>query len=255
MSSSHIFSYLILSRAAAVGILTVNRPDKLNALNREIVLELSNALTALAADETLGALIITGAGDKAFIAGGDIGEARDQNALDILRGAYPRVMQQIEDFPRPTIAAVRGYCLGVGVDVASACDIRLCSESAQFGLPEVKLGVIPGGGVTQRLPRIVGLGRAKEMIYSGDVIDAAEALRIGLANRVVPDTALLEEAQRLGDKFSRRGRLAMRAAKLALNQSAGGGQPAGLIIETLAQALCFDSAEKKSRMTEFLEKR
>ncbi|HEX5139190.1 MAG TPA: enoyl-CoA hydratase-related protein, partial [Planctomycetota bacterium] len=199
--------------------------------------------------------VFTGAGDKAFIGGADIAQLRERNAMDALRTINAALFGKIEALPFPTIAAVRGYCLGGGCELAMCCDLRVAGEGAKFGQPEVALGIIPAAGGTQRLPRLVGLGRAKELVLTGRTIDAREAERIGLVNRVVPDDEALDAAKALARQILAQGSLAVRLAKLNLNNSARTGQDSGLLLEQVSQAVLFESEEKRRRMTEFLEKR
>lgn len=240
---------------ATVATVTINRPQKLNALNLATVRELHVCLSALATHETLAALVFTGAGEKAFIAGADIAELKARDHDEAWPAYNSKLFQEVEEFPHPTIAAVNGYCLGGGCEFAMACDLRVASPSAQFGQPEVKLGIIPAAGATQRLPRHVGLGRAKQLIYTGAIIDAAEAYRIGLVNEIAADGDALGAAHALGATIARHSRLAVRLAKIALNESARTGVTSGLTIETLAQALLYDSDDKHARMQAFLDKR
>lgn len=244
---------VLTERVGSVAILTLNRPEKRNAIDLAMVQALHGILAALARDADLACLILTGAG-KAFAAGADIGELRERNRFDALAGINSRLFQAVEQFPTPVIAAIQGWALGGGCELALACDLRIAGESARFGQPEVTLGILPGAGATQRLPRLVGLGMARELIFTGRIIDAAEALRIGLVNRVVHDDGLLDAAQELASQIAANGPLALRLAKLALNASHRTGSDVGFLIESLGQASCFESDDKYQRMTAFLEK-
>jgi len=244
---------VLTERVGSVAILTLNRPEKRNAIDLAMVQALHGILAELARDADLACLILTGAG-KAFAAGADIGELRERNRFDALAGINSRLFQAVEQFPTPVIAAIQGWALGGGCELALACDLRIAGESARFGQPEVTLGILPGAGATQRLPRLVGLGMARELIFTGRIIDAAEALRIGLVNRVVHDDALLAAAQELASQIAANGPLALRLAKLALNASHRTGSDVGFLIESLGQASCFESDDKYRRMTAFLEK-
>jgi len=252
-----MYETLVFEKKEAIGILTVNRPDKLNALSNLLISELSALLIDIEDDEELRALIVTGAGDKAFVAGADIGELVDRDARMGRRISRERqdVFGRIENLSVPVIAAVNGYALGGGLELALACSIRICSEKAQFGAPEVKLGIIPGDGGTQRLPRLVGKGRAMEMILTGDFIDAQEAYRIGLVNRVVPHGNLLEEAMVLAEKIASRPPLAVMYAKEAVNRSIGGGSESGYALESYLHALTCTTDDKREGVAAFLEKR
>jgi enoyl-CoA hydratase len=238
-----------------LAVVTFNRPDKRNAIDQTMVHELHDVLDGLVMDGVVEACVFTGAGDKAFIGGADIAQLRERNAIDALKTINAALFGKIEAVPFPTIAAVRGYCLGGGCELAMCCDLRVAGEGAKFGQPEVALGIIPAAGGTQRLPRLVGLGRAKDLVLTGRTIDAREAERIGLVNRVVPDDEVLDAAKALARQILAQGSLAVRLAKLNLNNSARTGQDSGLLLEQVSQAVLFESEEKRRRMTEFLEKR
>jgi enoyl-CoA hydratase len=235
--------------------LTIDRPEVKNALDLQTVGEIREALQALAAREDAGVLIITGGGEAAFVSGADINDIRARGRDEGLSAINSSLFAEIERFPRPTIAAINGYALGGGCELALACDIRIASDTAKFGQPELGLGIIPGAGATQRLPRIVGMGRAKHLILTGDIIDAKQALEIGLVSAVTPPGQLQIRARELAKKILRQGPLAARLAKIALNASARVDMDSGLLIETLAQALCYSSEDKLEGTTAFLEKR
>ncbi|MCC7510562.1 MAG: enoyl-CoA hydratase/isomerase family protein [Planctomycetes bacterium] len=235
-------------------LVTLKRPAVKNAINKAMVAELHAAFDDLRGDTDIGCVIITGEGSD-FAAGADIGELRERKALESLAAINSALFAKIENFPAPVIAAIKGYALGGGCELTLACDIRIGGQSAQMGQPEVNLGIIPAAGGTQRLPRIVGLGRAKELVLTGWTIDAAEAHRIGLLNRVVPDAELMAEARKLAGTICKKGPLAIRMAKQALNQSARVGLDAGLAFESTAQALLFESEDKMKRMTDFLDRK
>jgi enoyl-CoA hydratase len=239
----------------AIATLTIDRPSVKNALDADTVIECRQALRALAEDRDAGVLVITGAGESAFVSGADINDIRARGRDEGLAAINSTLFAEIERFPRPTIAAVNGYALGGGCELALACDIRIASETAKFGQPELGLGIIPGAGATQRLPRIVGLGWAKHLVLTGDVIDAKQALEIGLVTAVTPAGQLQTRARELARRVLRQGPLAARLAKLALNASSRVDLDSGLLIETLAQALCYSSDDKTEGTTAFLEKR
>ncbi len=252
-----MYKTLIYEKTDNIGVLTINRPDKLNAISNELTEELKQLLDEIEEDEELRVMVITGAGDKAFVAGADIKELVDRDALVGRRVSRTRqdLFSRIENLPAPVIAAVNGYALGGGLELALACSIRLCSEKAQFGAPEVKLGIIPGDGGTQRLPRLVGLGRAMEMILSGDFIDAQEAYRIGLVNKVVPHEELMDSAMEMAKTIAQRPPLAVRYAKEAVNRSQEGDSVSGYALESYLHALTCATEDKKEGVSAFLEKR
>jgi enoyl-CoA hydratase len=239
----------------SIATLTIDRPAVRNALNRETVDECLAALGELAENDEAGIVIITGSGESSFVSGSDINEIRDRTRDDGLTGIASSLCSAVEHFPRPVIAAVNGYALGGGCELALACDLRIASETAKFGQPELGLGIIPAAGGTQRLPRIVGMGWAKHLILSGDIIDAKQALAIGLVTAVTPAGQLQLRARELAKKVLRNGPLAARLAKMALNASARVDLDSGLLIETLAQAICYASEDKREGASAFLEKR
>jgi enoyl-CoA hydratase len=245
---------LVLEAAGGIATLTVSRPDARNALDGPTVEELHRALGDVRS-RRCAVLIITGAGDKAFVSGADIRAIRDRRRDDALASINSGLMSAVETHEAVTIAAVNGYALGGGCELALACDLRLASENAVFGLPEPTLGIIPGAGGTQRLPRVVGLGRAKEMILTGARWDARRALEVGLVSEVVPLPRLLEAARAMAGRVLELGPLAVRLAKRALNASGQMPLPAGLEYESALQAITFESADKTEGTTAFLEKR
>lgn len=252
-----MYKTLIYEKKENIGLLTINRPDKLNAISNELTSELSQLLGEIENDEELRVLIITGAGDKAFVAGADIKELVDRDAKMGRRVSRERqeIFSLMENLQIPVIAAINGYALGGGLEIALACSIRVCSEKAQFGAPEVKLGIIPGDGGTQRLPRLVGLGRAMEMILTGDFIDAQEAYRIGLVNKVLPHEELMDGAMELAQRIASRPPLAVRYAKEAVNRSQEGDAVSGFALESYLHALACTTEDKKEGVSAFLEKR
>ena len=238
-----------------IATLVIDRPSVKNALNRETVDECHAALQSLAADPAVGVLVITGAGESAFVSGADINDIRARSRDDGLAAINSSLFSAVERFPRPTIAAINGYALGGGCELALACDIRVASDTAKFGQPELGLGIIPGAGATQRLPRIVGAGWAAHLILTGEIIDAKQALEIGLVTAVMPAAQLQVRVRELAKRILRQGPLAARLAKLALQASARVDLDSGLLIETLAQALCYASEDKQEGTAAFLEKR
>ncbi|ERM91733.1 crotonase [Caldanaerobacter subterraneus subsp. yonseiensis KB-1] len=240
-----------------IATITINRPKALNALNTETLEELENVLEVLQNDDEVKVIVITGAGEKAFVAGADISEMKDMSVFEAKKFAElgQKVFRKIELMKKPVIAAVNGYALGGGCELALACDIRIASRNAKFGQPEVGLGIIPGFGGTQRLPRIVGVSKAKELIYTGDMIDAEEALRIGLISKVVEQDKLLEEAYGIAKKIMSKGLVAVSLAKEAINKSLEVDIDSGMEYEANAFAMCFGTQDQKEGMVAFLEKR
>jgi enoyl-CoA hydratase len=236
--------------------ITINRPEVMNALNVEVRKEIQAALDEAEKDSEVRAVVITGSGEKAFSAGADIRMFQTMNSveakayLQISKGASKR----IENFPKPVIAAINGYAIGGGLELAMSCDIIVASENARFGQSELNVGIIPGVGGTQRLPRIVGLKVAKEMIFTGDLIDSKRALEIGLVNSVVKREELVKTVEALVEKIAAKSPLIVRLAKEALNSSAAGLQE-GLDYESALFALCFSSEDQKEGASAFLEKR
>jgi enoyl-CoA hydratase/carnithine racemase len=239
----------------SIATLTIDRPAVKNALNRETVEECLEALGELAGNDEAGVIIITGAGESAFVSGSDINEVRERTRDDGLAAIASSLCSAVDHFPRPTIAAVNGYALGGGCELALACDHRIASEAAKFGQPELGLGIIPAAGGTQRLPRVVGMGWAKHLVLTGEVIDAKQALAIGLVTAVTPAGQLMVRARELAKRILRQGPLAARLAKVALNVSARVDLDSGLLVETLAQAICYASDDKQEGAAAFLEKR
>ena len=239
-----------------VGVVTINRPKALNALNSGVLEELEATFDQVDL-ETTRVIILTGAGAKSFVAGADIaemstltkeeGEAFGKKGNDVFR--------KIETFPLPVIAAVNGFALGGGCEISMSCDIRICSENAVFGQPEVGLGITPGFGGTQRLARIIGVGKAKEMIYSASNIKAEEAYRIGLVNAVYPQEELMDMAKKLANKIARNAPIAVRACKSAMNEGLDVDMDKAIVVEEKAFGSCFETEDQVEGMKAFLEKR
>ncbi len=245
---------VLTERRGDVVLLTLNAPERRNAIDQQMVDGLHAVLDALWQDELLAAVVITGAGDKAFAAGADIAQLRERTGRDALKAINSTIFNRIEEFPAPVIAAVKGFALGGGCELAIACDLRVLGESAKLGQPEVKLGIMPAAGGTYRLPRLIGLGPARELIYTGRMVDAQEALHIGLANAVVPDAEVVTKALALAGEIAQNGRLAVRGAKSALNALARPGHENAIAFESSVQATLFDSDDKQARMDAFLQK-
>lgn len=239
-----------------IGIITINRPKALNALNSAVLDELDKTLDAVD-QEAIRCLILTGAGEKSFVAGADIGE---MSTLTKAEGeAFGKkgndVFRKLETFPIPVIAAVNGFALGGGCEISMSCDIRICSENAVFGQPEVGLGITPGFGGTQRLARIVGTGKAKEMIYGARNIKAEEAYRIGLVNNVYPAEELMPAAKKLASTIARNAPIAVRNCKRAINEGIQVDMDQAIAIEEKLFGSCFETCDQKEGMNAFLEKR
>ena len=244
-----------IERVEAWAEITLNRPDVLNAINLQMVEELGRAVDELAQDPEIRGLIFHGAGGKAFVAGADISELLKREREDALKAINAGLFQKIEDFPWPTIAAIRGYALGGGCELALSMDMRYGGESTQMGQPEVKLGIIPGAGAPHRLTRCVGPGLARELIFTGQIIDANEALRIGLLNHVFEDEQVLEEARKTMRRIAKNSAPAVRVAKMALNAAVNTVDRRSGMVECLGQGLLFDSPDQRERMTRFLERK
>ena len=251
------YETLLFEIDAGVARVTINRPDKLNALNDQVMAELGDAANRIATEDAIKGAILTGAGPKAFVAGADIGDLAKQGPFDgkarALRGQG--VLRRLETCGKPVVAAINGFALGGGCELAMACHIRIASDTAKFGQPEVKLGIAPGYGGTQRLPRLVGKGRALQLILTGEMIDAQEAYRIGLVNKVVPADQLPVEAEKLLRGILSMGPLAVRLALEAVDQGLEMTLDEGLLLEANHFGLLAATQDMKEGLTAFLEKR
>ncbi len=252
------FSNIVYAKDKGIAKITINRPEVRNALNQATRIELRNAIEDIEKDNDILVAIITGAGDKSFISGADINDFKGPTPLMIEeytstlgQGLYNR----IEGLKVPVIALINGFCFGTGLEVAMSCDIRIASENAKFGQLEINIGLTAGAGGTQRLPRLVGIGRAKELLYTGKIIDAAEAERIGLVNKVVPQDKLEAEVNKLVETILSKSPLIMRLLKQAINTGMYTDLAAGLSYERAIFALCFDSEDHIEGIDAFLEKR
>lgn len=252
-----VYSSIELTCTDGIAILTFNRPKALNALNTSLLEELSHALNAIQEDESTRVLILTGSGEKSFIAGADITEINTLSPLAAKKFAKTgqEVISQLQGLAIPVIAAVNGYALGGGCEMALACDFIYASEKAIFGLPEISLGVIPGFGGTQRLPRLIGANRTKEMIFTGKHITAAEAKEIGLVNKIFTPEELVVAALETAKLIASKGKASLCAAKQTVNQGLNVDLATGLAIERDAFALCLASPDAKEGTSAFLEKR
>jgi enoyl-CoA hydratase len=250
------FETITLDRRGKVAVLTINRPDKLNALSIQVHTEGVAALDELRKDDSVRVVIITGAGEKAFIAGADISEFEGKTPVTQRDVFHERsLFNSIDTFPKPVIAMVNGFCLGGGNELAMACDIRMASENARFSQPEINLGIMCGGGGTQRLPRLVGEGRAMEMALTGDMIDAATAERFGLVNHVYPAAELEAETMKLAEKIAEKAPIALQLSKEAVKFASRSNLDEGLRREVDLFAICFSTEDKKEGVSAFLEKR
>lgn len=238
-----------------IAILTINRPEVRNAVSRQVQVDIRAALDALRADDDVQVVIFTGAGEKAFVAGADIAQVRNYTLHTALSSTMQRLYDEVEAYEKPTIAAVNGFALGGGCELAMACDIRIAADTARFGLPETNLSVLPAAGGTQRLARLVGTGRAIELILTGRLITAAEAERIGLVTSVVPRAGLLTRAREVAGQITAKGPLAIRLAKLVIRSGMDADQRTGLVVERLAQALLYTTDDKNEGTDAFLNKR
>lgn len=248
--------FILYEQKGSVGIITINRPKALNALNSQVLEELDKTLSAVDL-EAVRCLILTGAGEKSFVAGADIGE---MSSLTKAEGeAFGKkgndVFRRLETFPIPVIAAVNGFALGGGCEISMSCDIRICSDNAVFGQPEVGLGITPGFGGTQRLARLVGAGMAKQMIYTARNIKADEALRIGLVNAVYTQEELMPAAEKMAAGIAKNAPIAVRNCKKAINDGLDVDMDKAIVIEEKLFGDCFESYDQKEGMTAFLEKR
>ena len=250
------YKKLIIQDNGAVRVIKINNPEALNALNTAILKELDAAFTEVAEDNGILAVVLTGEG-RAFVAGADISEMKSKNAIEgeIFGKLGASVFRKIELLPKPVIAAVNGFALGGGCELAMSCDIRLASAKAKFGQPEVGLGITPGFSGTQRMPRLIGMGKAKELIYTADIIDAAEAYRIGLVNHVYEPEALMEEAMKMAEKIASKAPIAVKNSKEAINRGIQTDMNSAVAIEAYLFGLCFASEDLKEGMTAFFEKR
>jgi enoyl-CoA hydratase len=251
------YENLLLEKEGALAILYVNRPKALNALNKDTLLEMKDAITSIKNDPEIDVVIVTGAGGKSFVAGADIAFMQSLTAVEAREfGALGQeVFRMIEAMEKPSIAAVNGFALGGGCELAMCCDFRIASSKAKFGQPEVGLGITPGFGGTQRLPRLVGSGMARQMLYTADIIDASEALRIGLVNNVVAPEELMDVVKGIAGRIISKGKLAVRFSKAAANEGLQTDIDRAMTIEADLFGLCFSTEDQKEGMGAFIEKR
>lgn len=249
------YETLLIDVRDRVAVVTINRPEVRNAINAQVQADLRAALGTLRHDDAVGVVVLTGAGDKAFAAGADIGQLQGYSLHTGLSSAMQRLYDEVEEFEKPTIAAVNGYALGGGCELAMACDIRIATTTARFGLPETSLAVLPGAGGTQRLARLVGVGRAIDLILTARTLTAPEALAAGLVTRVAEPAELLAAARDIALEILAKGPLAVRLAKLVIRSGLDADQRTGQVVERLAQALLYTTADKREGAAAFLDKR
>lgn len=249
------YETLLVEVADRVAVVTLNRPGVRNAINAQVQADLRAALGELREDDGVGAVVLTGAGEKAFAAGADIGQLQDYDLHTGLASSMQRLYDEVEAFEKPTIAAVNGYALGGGCELAMACDIRIAASTARFGLPETSLSVLPGAGGTQRLARLVGVGRAIDLILTGRMLSAGEALAAGLVTRVAEPAELVASAREVAGAILAKGPLAVRLAKLVIRTGMDADRRTGLVVEQLAQSLLYTTDDKREGAQAFLDKR
>lgn len=250
------YSMLYLERSQSTLTVTINRPEVRNALSPKVLDEMYQVIIDTAFDQDVRVVVIASAGGKAFASGADIRSLHERKALEALQSKAQETLLAIENLDKPVIAAIDGFALGGGCELALACDIRIATQRSKLGQPEVNLGIIPGMGGTQRLQRVVGFGKAKELIFTGDIISAEQALSIGLVNHVVDDDqALKDKVQEMADKIAGKGPRAVSLAKMAINTGANTDIHSGLLFEKMAQTVVFSTEDKQEGTAAFLEKR
>ncbi|PIC72868.1 enoyl-CoA hydratase/isomerase family protein [Sporosarcina sp. P17b] len=250
------YKFIAVEKTGKLAYLIINRADVRNALDKETLDEMKMFMEEAKNDDSIGAIVITGAGDKSFAAGADIKQIREKSMLEILQtGGMKEFYSYIESYEKPTIAMINGFALGGGFELALACDIRIASENAKLGLPELNLGIIPGAGGTQRLSRLIGKGKAVELILTGKVMKAEEAKTIGILTDVVPSEELRNTTEKVAESILNKGPLAVRLAKLAILYGNETDINTGLMIEKLSQAVLFATEDKNEGTDAFLEKR
>jgi enoyl-CoA hydratase len=251
------YKNILLSFEGEIGILSINRPKALNALNIETLKDIQMGIEEARDHSEMKVLILTGSGEKAFVAGADIAEMKGMNSIEALNFSKlgHLTLKMFQDLDRPVIAAVNGYALGGGAEIALACDFIFASENARFGLPEVTLGIFPGFGGTQRLPRLIGKGRAKELILTGKMITAQEAFQMGIVNKIFSQTSLMEETKKVALQIAANGAIGVRLAKMAVDTGFNMDLTEACTLESYAFGLGFATEDQKEGMTAFLEKR
>ena len=251
------YQTILYEKKERIAVITLNRPKSMNALNSQVFRDLHHVLTEIDGDEDVKVVILAGS-EKSFAAGADIAEfgeiATPVDAHRFLKHAQA-VYNRIEDLEKPVIAAVSGFALGGGCELALACDLRIAAENATFGQPEIRIGIIPGAGGTQRLPRIIGVTKARELLYTGDFIDAQEAYRVGLVNKVVPVASLMEEARKMAEKIARQPGFALKLTKIAINGGMNMDMKSAMAYEARCFEILFSTEDQKQGVTAFVEKR
>lgn len=251
------YKNLLFEIEAGIGLLTLNRPQALNALNAELLRELDSLMDEIAQQDDVKVVIVTGCGEKSFVAGADIAEMLSLSVMEGRKFAQfgQRLLNKLENLPQPVIAAINGFALGGGCELAMACDIRIASDKAKFGQPEVKLGILPGFGGSQRLPRLIGKGRALELLYTGEIIDANEAYRLGLINKITSSTELLSAARAMAQTIMAGAENAVKLCKAAVNRGLDMDIASAISYEAETFGLCFATDDQQEGMTAFVEKR
>lgn len=246
---------ILVERRDKVGIITINRPEVRNALDRDAWRLLHGAFAELDNDPSIRVIVVTGAGEKAFVAGADLNSLKVRTSVETLYGETPTIVAAIESAMKPTIAAINGFALGGGLELAMACDIRICSKAAKLGQTEINVGILPGAGGTQRLSRLVGTAKAKEMIFTGKIITAEEAEKIGLVNCVVEPQELMEKTLAMAKDIADKSSVTLQVAKQVVNQGFNTDLATGLTLEKLGQSFIFGTEDRLEGITAFLEKR
>jgi len=248
-------SEILVERQDKVGIITINRPEVRNALDKKSWHLLNDAFAELGNDPTINVIVVTGAGEKTFVAGADLNSLKARSAVETMYGETPMIVTAIENNAKPTIAAINGYALGGGLELAMSCDIRICSRTAKLGQTEINVGILPGAGGTQRLSRLVGPAKAKELIFTGKTITAEEAEKIGLVNCVVEPQELMKKVLAMANDMAGKSSLTLQVAKQVVNQGLNTNLSAGLMLEKLGQSFVFGTEDRMEGITAFLEKR
>lgn len=249
------FENILYEQKDGILLITVNRPEVRNALNRQTWLELDRAIFEAQKEDDIKVLIITGSGEKVFVSGADINALKERTMLETFVGENQMILNRLAALDKVSIAAINGHALGGGCELAMACDFRIAVESAKLGQPEINLAILPGAGGTQRLSRLVGVAKAKELILTGDLVDANEALRIGLVNRVVAQGQAVAAAVEMAQKIMKKGPLAVRLAKAVIDMGSNASLESGFLMEKLAQTVIFGTEDRTEGLSAFLEKR